>query len=355
MGEAADTWLARIDAVDRSAVDRDDVELLRGPVVEQRKIEVGDRRGIENAPELPLPRLHRDRRCRIVWIGYWNKVDRQVASGSARSQSVVHRVAVAVENQSRHRRIRRGLCIRIHQVLVANDDHPFRQTRDHRIASFQSFDNERTGCAAGHLLRAEAMNVRVIPIQARRLVLRNTKTVFENRVGGLYRRMQNVVFVAHRWKGEPVKMQIRRDSRHGAALTGIRRWLRLGRTHGTAARIQSGDRWQNGQVVLEAKDQFVARMDAQGRRFVFVREDIAIARGAVRPLLVVNRKIERQHSIFAAQVLRFLDDLARGRPRAPIDRAFRRSARRRAGSDQQPDQHAARPQKKTSDGVTAGT
>ena len=60
---------------------------------------------------------------------------------------------------------------------------------------------------------AEAVNVRVIPIESRRLVRRDAEAIFERRVAGLYGGLQYIVLMTHRRHGQAVKMQVRRQRR----------------------------------------------------------------------------------------------------------------------------------------------
>jgi hypothetical protein len=60
------------------AVERDDMERLRDSVVHHLQIEDGVSRGVGNAPEFALARLHLDDRGRLCWIGDGDIVERDV-------------------------------------------------------------------------------------------------------------------------------------------------------------------------------------------------------------------------------------------------------------------------------------
>src|SRR5579863_10275027 len=66
------------------------------------------------------------------------------------------------------------------------------------------------------------MDVRVVPIQSRRLVGGNAEPILEGRIGWLDRCLQNVILVTYWRQRQAVKMQIRRGERHGGARAGIR-------------------------------------------------------------------------------------------------------------------------------------
>ena len=89
----------------RYAVDGDDAELLRCVAEQHGEIQIGDGRGIQHAPQLPLAGLHRDRRRRIVRVGHGHVVDRQVLGRLAEAGAVVGRVAVAIDQHLRHDRL----------------------------------------------------------------------------------------------------------------------------------------------------------------------------------------------------------------------------------------------------------
>ena len=60
------------------AVERDDMERLCDAVVHHLQIEDGVSRGVGNAPEFALARLHLDDRGRLCWIGDGDIVERDV-------------------------------------------------------------------------------------------------------------------------------------------------------------------------------------------------------------------------------------------------------------------------------------
>ena len=92
-----------------------------------------------------------------------------------------------------------GFCgrgIGIEQILIADDEHSFRQARDFFIGALDSFDDHGAGCAAEDLSFAEAVNVRVILVEAGRFVFRNAKLIFKWRIAWLDGSFQDVVLMA---------------------------------------------------------------------------------------------------------------------------------------------------------------
>ena len=96
----------------------------------------------------------------------------------------------------------------IYQVLIADHDDAFGETGDFFIGAFDSFDDHCAGRAAEDLWLAEAVNVRVIPVEAGRFVFGDAKFVFEGAVAWLDGSFQNVVLMAERRNCEAVKVEI---------------------------------------------------------------------------------------------------------------------------------------------------
>ena len=86
----------RARGVDRRAIDGDDAQLLRLMPEKQREVQVGDRGGIQHAPQLPLPRPHLQCSWRIVGVGHWHVVDGKVFGGLAEARAVVGGIAISV-------------------------------------------------------------------------------------------------------------------------------------------------------------------------------------------------------------------------------------------------------------------
>ncbi len=76
------------------------------------------------------------------------------------------------------------------------------------VGAFDAFDDQRTGEAAQNLWRAETVDVRVIPVEPGRLVLRDVKTILERRIAGLDGSFQDVILVTDCRDGEAVEMEI---------------------------------------------------------------------------------------------------------------------------------------------------
>lgn len=62
-------------------------------------------------------------------------------------------------------------CLRMQKVLVTDYQHPLRKSGDVGNGALQPLDNERTRGAPRDLARAEAVDVRVIPVETWRLIL----------------------------------------------------------------------------------------------------------------------------------------------------------------------------------------
>lgn len=155
----------------------------------------------------------------------------------------------------------------------------------------------------------------------------------------------STIFWVKRRRRQPVKMKIGRHRRHGAAGAGISRNIgdrprraAANRQDGTLPRLQARRvRLDAGQRVPEAQNEKVARVQSQRGRRSSVRRQIAIARRAVRLLVVIDGQIDAEDAVAAAKVLRLQHSAARRRPPAPIverSEPRARGARRRGNGEQ---------------------
>ena len=281
--------------IEGHSVDGHDAELLRGTVEQHRQIQVGDGGGVQNTPQLALSGFHLEQRRGVIGVGHRDEVDRKILGGLAEAGAVVGRIAVAIDehlgNDGFGFRRRR---VRVHQILIANDEYALRQTRDCGLGAFDALDDERAGGATQHLGLAEPMNVRMVPVQARRLVCGHAEPVFERRVAGLNGGFQHLVLMAQRRHGHAMKVKIGGDQRHPAADARVRRTCDLrmtvmggrlspavdvGATGDLCGRRAIGS--EVGQFVLEAQDEQVARIQAQSGRLRAVGEPVAVTNRAV--------------------------------------------------------------------------
>ena len=176
--------------------------------------------------------------------------------------------------------------------------HPFRQPCSGRLGALNPFHDQRSGGASEQLVLAEAVNMRVVPVQPRRFVVWNTKPVFKRSIARLYRSLQYIVLMTDRRNGEPMKMQIGRDRAHDAAGAGIIRRLHvhLRMCHPRASGLQ------RPQLIREVQDNQVTRMDPQIRRFVTGGIDVAVADGPIHVGGIIRGQPSLKHAILAAQL-----------------------------------------------------
>src|SRR5882724_9077596 len=99
------------------------------------------------------------------------------------------------------------------------------------------------------------MNVRVVPVHARRLVLGNFKFVLEN-VRRLDGGVERVVLMADWCNHQAMKMKIGGTGIHGATATG--------RSHGVTSHWCGGSRRR--EAVFQRQNQLIAWMQTQIRR-----------------------------------------------------------------------------------------
>src|ERR1700733_5724926 len=95
----------------------------------------------------------------------WNKANRKVFCRLAESGAVVGGISVAFKEHLRNRWLRfRRRRIGMDQVLIANDQCAFRQSRYGCIGPLDSLHDHCAGGSAEHLDLRVSMDVRVIPI-----------------------------------------------------------------------------------------------------------------------------------------------------------------------------------------------
>ena len=219
----------------------------------------------------------------IVRVGHRHEIEREVLRRFPFAGAGVQNVAFGIpqDRSLRHGGVfeRRG--IRVDQVLVPHDQHSFRQAGEQRIGALDALHDQRSRSPAKHLRIAESMNMRVIPIQARRRVRRNLEAILEGRVARRDHRFEHVILVANRaartgrenagsWMSaviSPIRARI--GHRHGH-LHGHRHRHRL-------ALSCSRAREKALEIVLQTQNQPIAGMHAKVGRDAAVPGLIAIA------------------------------------------------------------------------------
>ena len=196
-----------------------------------------------------------------------------------------------------------------------------RQRRDFRIGALDPLDDESTRGAPQHLFAAETMNVRMIPIQARRLIGGDAETILEGRVRWLDRCFEHLVLVAHRRQGQTVEVKVRGGERHRAAGARVRGNALL------VCRVLVPDIRRSGMSVFnlrasaarpfryrvnsrpicklipEPQDQQLTRLQPQCWRLAAVAKHITEPHRTVGLRLVVYREIHFEDAVLAAQIL----------------------------------------------------
>ena len=99
-----------------------------------------------------------------------------------------------------------GAAPRIQQIFVADHNYSLGQSGHLFVLLFDALDYERSRSAAHYLRAREAVEMRMIPIQPGRLVLRNAYAVFEAAAPASNRSVQHVILMTHRRDREAVKM-----------------------------------------------------------------------------------------------------------------------------------------------------
>ena len=155
-----------------NAIEGDDSQGLRRSIVLKLNVQDGIGRSVDDAPELLLARLHRHHHRREIRVG-----DGRVVQGDVPGRHITAR-----------RRIARN------QVISDNHD-AFRQAGHGRIYVLNSFDNDRAGCAAENRGLRYAVNVGMIPIQARRFILGKMDVVLK-RLAGVHQSRDYFILVA---------------------------------------------------------------------------------------------------------------------------------------------------------------
>ncbi len=324
----------------RHAIEADDTDPLRRAADQQREVEIGDRRRIQHAPELPLARLHLELCRRIVRIGHRHEIDGEVLRRLAEAGAGIGDVAVTVELALGHDRLElRRRRVRVDEILVADHEHALGQAGELWIGALDAFDDDGAGSSAEHLRLAEAVQMRVIPIEAGRRVVRNPQAIVEWRVVGLDRGLQHVVLVTDRRHAQPVEVQIGRDRRHRAARAGVDLLSRRADRRAGECAVDRRRRVEVDQVVLEMDDELVARLQPQRRRRLAIRCQVAVAGRSVGQLLVVDGEVGFQHAVAAAHFHGLRDRASGLGPRTDVLSCLRCILQTRCT---EPGRHAAR-------------
>ena len=144
----------------------------------------------------------------------------------------------------------------MNQVLVTNDEYTFRQACHFGSGALQAFDDQRAGSSAQQLLLTETMNMRVIPVKAGRLVVRDAEAIFERSVARLHGGPQDVIFTAGWRNCQSVEMKIGGHQAHGCR--GGTEFSGIVRTSRMDVRRCSSGRLQILQIVLKMEDNLIA-------------------------------------------------------------------------------------------------
>ena len=197
--------------VNRHTIERDHPHHLRLVVHQHLQIEIRDRRRIQHAPELLFSRPNLNDARGIRRVGYWDEIDREIFRRRAAAGICAQDVAfiIAKNQRGRHRTCRHGCCVRIQQALIADHKDSLRQPRQHRIGPFNPFHDQRSRRSSLHLHVGESVNVRVIPVESRRLVERHAEPVLKRPATGLYECIKHIVLVAHGRHRQSVKVHVR--------------------------------------------------------------------------------------------------------------------------------------------------
>ena len=141
------------------------------------------------------------------------------------------------------------------------------------------------------------MNVRVIPIQSRGLIGRNSEAILKGRIARLNRRFQHVVLMADGGNRQAVKMKIRGCGRHQSARASVRAGVHVRVMRFGPGGIFAGFR----QVISQCERDQVAGTGSQRRGFIAVCVDVAVARRPVRFPFVPQRQLDVELTISTAQ------------------------------------------------------
>ena len=157
-------------------------------------------------------------------------------------------------------------------------------------------DDDRARGTALHRHFGQPVDMRMVPVRARRLVVRKRHRIGEG-LARVDQRMNDLVGVASRRRVGAVVMDVHRRGIHRAVTA-----CGVGRSR--HFHIVGGRRRR--QVVDHVHDQRVARLDVQGWRFATVGRREAIEREPIRIGAGVVGQIHRQHAILTEQIDRIL-------------------------------------------------
>ena len=211
------------------------------------------------------PGLHFDGCRRIVRV--WNRhvINREILRRFAETGAVISRISVPVDQELRHYRFRLSWGrIGIDKVLIANDEDALRQAGCGLLGAFDSFYDQSTGGSSEQLLFTESVDMRVIPVEARRLVRGYAKAILKGRIPRLHRRLQDIILMAYRGNRKTVKVEVGRHRAHDSAGTRIGSRMSM-RVCGHGCTVPAA---YFCQLIGEMKNDQIARMHTQVRRFV---------------------------------------------------------------------------------------
>ena len=177
----------------RHAVERHHLHRLGDTVHQILQLQQRVRRGIQHPPEFRDTGRGLDHNRYIARVGHRGVVDRDIQRRSARHGGT-------------------------RQPLIAQHEQPLRQTGDERVHVLDALDDQRAGRATQHLAVAEAMRVRVIPVESRGLVGWHLHRVVESR-GRLDEGVEDFVLVAGGRDVQAVEVQVGHGRTHHATGT----------------------------------------------------------------------------------------------------------------------------------------
>jgi hypothetical protein len=205
----ADGFARRHTRIQWNSIHSNQAERLGRVLEEDCEVEVGDGGGVEHSPELLLAGFDLDRCGRVVGVRNGNVINREVFGGLSKAGAVIGGITVPINEELREdgfRLGRRG--VGIQEILVANDEDALGKAGELSIDALDAFDDKSARLAAKELLLTESMDMRVIPIESRRLVDRNAEAVLEGRIAGLDEGLEDIVLMAGSRNGEAMKMKI---------------------------------------------------------------------------------------------------------------------------------------------------
>lgn len=174
---------------------------------------------------------------------------------------------------------------------MPNDQNSRRQPRHLRFYLLDAIHDQRSRRASVHLYRRESVRMRMVPIESRRFILRNLRSVCECRRERLNQRGQHVILMARGRNVQTVKMHIGRKPSYGPTLA--RSLHHRHRSHAphpvTLRRLQR----IRDQLVGEVQDQLVARVQIPRRRLHSPARRLII-QTIVQVAITVNRVLQRQ-------------------------------------------------------------